>query len=149
MRVTRTRMTIAALCFVLSCSGYAGQIVLHRPQDVGMSPEKLGQVSPAVQALVDAEKIAGASVLVARRSKVVFFETFGMMDEEAGKPVAEDTIFRFYSMTKPVTSVAVMMLVEQGKIGLDAPVSKYVERNSSRFSASCSPKSSYDSDSRA
>ena len=127
MRMPRIRMMIVALCFVLSCSGYAGQIVLHRPQDVGMSPEKLGQVSPAVQELVDAEKIAGASVLVARRGKVVFFETFGMMDKEAGTPVAEDTIFRFYSMTKPVTSVAVMMLVEQGKIKLDDPVSKYIE----------------------
>ncbi|MBN2130681.1 MAG: beta-lactamase family protein [Sedimentisphaerales bacterium] len=127
MRMTRTRMTIVALCFVLSCSGYAGQIVLDRPQDVGMSPEKLAQVSPAVQDLVDAEKIAGASVVVARRGKVVFFETFGVMDKEAGKPVAEDTIFRFYSMTKPVTSVAVMMLVEQGKIKLDDPVSKYIE----------------------
>ena len=127
MRTIGIRVAAVILCLVLSCWGYAGQIVVDAPQDVGMSAEKLGRVSTTVQGLVDEEKIAGASVLVARKGKVVFFETFGMMDKEAGKPVDEDTIFRFYSMTKPVTSVAVMMLVEQGKIGLDDPVSKYIE----------------------
>jgi CubicO group peptidase (beta-lactamase class C family) len=125
MRMTGTRAAAVILCLILSCWGYAGQIVVHAPQDVGMSAEKLGRVRVAVQGLVDEEKIAGASVLVARKGKVVFFETFGMMDKEADKPVGEDTIFRFYSMTKPVTSVAVMMLYEQGKIKLDDTVSKY------------------------
>jgi len=119
-------MVITVLCLALSALAYAGQIAVHAPQDVGMSPEKLARVSTAVRGLVDAEKAAGASVLVARKGKVVFFETFGMMDREAGKPVAEDTIFRFYSMTKPVTSVAVMMLHEQGKVKLDDPVSKHI-----------------------
>ena len=127
MRMPQTKIAVVVMYLILSCSGYAGQISVCPPQDVGMSAEKLGQVSPAVQDLVDAEKIAGASVLVARKGKVVFFETFGMMDKEAGKRVAEDTIFRFYSMSKPVTSVAVMMLVEQGKIKLDDPVSKHIE----------------------
>lgn len=127
MRAIQAPIAILVLCCVLSYLGYAGQISVCPSQDVGMSPEKLGQVSTAVQGLVDEEKIAGASVLVARKGKVVFFETFGMMDKEAGKPVGEDTIFRFYSMTKPVTSVAVMMLYEQGKIKLDEPVSKYID----------------------
>lgn len=111
---------------MLSCLGTAGQIVVCAPQDVEMSPDKLARVSGAVQALVDKEKIAGASVLVARRGKVAFFETFGMMNKAEGKRVDEDTMFRFYSMTKPVTSVAMMMLVEQGKVKLDDPVSKYI-----------------------
>lgn len=127
MRMTQIKLLIIALTFVFSCLGYAGQISVCAPQDVGMSQEKLGRISVAVQGLVDDDKIAGASVLVARKDKVVFFETFGMMDKEAGKPVDEDTIFRFYSMTKPVTSVALMMLYEQGRIKLDDPVSKYIE----------------------
>jgi len=113
------------LSLVLAGLGYAGPLSVTAPRDVGMSPEKLERVSTAVQDLVDRDKIAGASVLVARQGQVVFFETTGMMDREAGRPVAEDTIFRFYSMTKPVTSVALMMLVEQGKIKLDDPVSQY------------------------
>ncbi|MCF7974449.1 MAG: beta-lactamase family protein [Phycisphaerae bacterium] len=91
-----------------------------------MSQAGLGRVGAAVQGLVDDEKIAGASVLVARRGRVAFFETFGTMDKAAAKPVTEDTLFRFYSMSKPVTSVAVMMLVEQGKVKLDDPVSRYI-----------------------
>ncbi len=127
MKMMRMKVTTLVLYLVLSCSLCAGQISVCAPQDVGMSRETLARVSTAVQGLVDNEKIAGASVLVARRGKVAFFEIFGMMDKEAGKPVTEDTIFRFYSMTKPVTSVAIMMLVEQGKIKLDDPVSEYLE----------------------
>jgi len=91
-----------------------------------MSAEKLALVKPAVQALVDAEKTAGAAVIVARRGRVVFFETFGMMNRRSAEPVKRDTIFRIYSMTKPITSVAVMMLYEEGKIKLDDPVSEYI-----------------------
>ena len=127
MKFNRTRSLMLLLALVFPWTGFAGQILVCPPQDVGMSPQKLARVSTALQGLVDNEKIAGASVLVARKGKVAFFETFGMMDLEAKKPVDEDTIFRFYSMTKPVTSVAVMMLVEQGKIELDDPVSTYVQ----------------------
>ncbi len=128
MRMTQTiKVVLVVLCFVFPSRGYAGEISVCPPSDVGMTPEKLGQISVAVQELVDKEKIAGASVLVARKGKVAFFETFGMMDKEAGKAVDEETIFRFYSMTKPITSVAAMMLYEQGAIKLDDPVSKYLE----------------------
>ena len=126
MKMIRTRLSRVVVLFSLSCPGWAGQIPTCAPQDVGMSQAKLDRVSSAVQALVDREKVAGASVLVSRKGQVAFFETFGMMDLAEAKPVAEDTIFRFYSMTKPVTSVAVMMLVEQGKVRLDDPVSKYI-----------------------
>lgn len=125
MRMIRTRFLLAALSLAIAGLGYAAPLSVCPPQEAGMSPEKLDRVSAAIQDLVDAEKIAGASVLVARKGKVVFFEMAGMMDREAGRPVQADTIFRFYSMTKPVTSVALMMLVEQGKIQLDAPVSQY------------------------
>jgi len=91
-----------------------------------MSPEKLAGVRMAVQALMDDQKIAGASVIVARKGSIVFSETFGMVDMGAKKTMQDDTIFRFYSMTKPITSVAVMMLYEEGKLRLDDTVSKYI-----------------------
>ena len=119
-------LIITLLCLIPSCVSYAGELSVTSPKDVGMSSEKLAGVKPAVQALVDDEKIAGATVVVARKGKIAFFETFGMMDKEAKKPMAKDTILRFYSMTKPITSVAVMMLCEEGKIKLDDPVSKYI-----------------------
>jgi len=125
---------VIVLSLVLSYIGYARELPVtpdrdgqvHSPEDVGMSTEKLARVKPVVQALVDNEKIAGASIIVARKGKIVLFETFGMMDQKAKKPTQPDTIFRIYSMTKPITSVAAMMLYEQGKLKLDVPISKYI-----------------------
>jgi CubicO group peptidase (beta-lactamase class C family) len=126
MKTTRPMSIVTLLCLVLPCVGYAGELSVASPKDLGMSAEKLALVKPAVQGLVDDEKIAGATVVVVRKERIAFFETFGMMDKEAKKPMAKDTILRFYSMTKPITSVAVMMLYEEGKIKLDDPVSKYI-----------------------
>jgi len=128
MKTTRLMLIVTLLCAVLSCIGYAGQLSAASPKDVGMSAEKLAGVKTAVQGLVDDKKVAGATVVVARKGKIAFFETFGMMDIAAKKPMAKDTILRFYSMTKPITSVAVMMLYEEGKIKLDDPVSEYIPR---------------------
>ncbi|MHC4544243.1 MAG: serine hydrolase domain-containing protein [Planctomycetota bacterium] len=126
MKTTLQTLIIIALSLVVPFAAHAEKMPITSPEEVGMSPEKLVQVKPAVQALVDNEKIAGASVIVARKGEIVLFETFGMMDREANKPMESDTIFRFYSMTKPITSVAVMMLYEEGKLNLDDPVSKYI-----------------------
>lgn len=125
MKTTRPMLIVTLLCLVLSCVGYAGELSVASPKDLGMSAEKLGLVKPAVQGLVDDKKVAGATVVVARKGKIAFFETFGMMDIKAEKPMAKDSILRFYSMTKPITSVALMMLYEEGKIKLDDAVSKY------------------------
>lgn len=125
MKATRPILILTLLGFVLSCVGYAGELSVASPKDVGMSAEKLGGVKTAVQGLIDDKKIAGATVVVARKGKIAFFETFGMMDIKAQKPMAKDAILRFYSMSKPITSVALMMLYEEGKIKLDDPVSKY------------------------
>jgi len=126
MKTTRLAVVITSLCLLFPCVGYGKELPVTSPKNVGMSPEGLARIKPAVQALVGDEKIAGASVIVARRGKIVFFETFGMMDKEAKKTMQKDAIFRIYSMTKPVTSVAVMMLYEEGKLKLDDPVSKYI-----------------------
>lgn len=128
MKTTRLIIVITALCLLPSCGAYAGELPITSAEDVGMSPEKLAQVKPAVQALIDNGKIAGASVIVARKGKIVLFENFGMMDRDAKKPMQPDTIFRIYSMTKPITSAAAMMLYEEEKLSLDDPVSKYIPK---------------------
>ena len=119
-----------ALCFAatfcLPVILIAYELPTATPESVGLSAEKLKDAQAALQKLVDEKQIAGGVFAVTRRGKVVQFETCGMMDIEAGKPMKRDTIFRFYSMSKPITSVAAMILYEQGKIKLDDPVSKYI-----------------------
>ncbi|HST22236.1 MAG TPA: serine hydrolase domain-containing protein [Blastocatellia bacterium] len=94
------------------------------PESVGLSSERLARIRAVVQQYVDQGRIAGATTLVMRKGKVAHLEAVGRMDE--GKPMREDTIFRIASMTKAVTSVAVMVLYEEGKLLLDDPVSKYI-----------------------
>jgi len=119
-----------ALCLLVTCCLpamlVAYQLPTAAPEQVGLSAEKLSRTQSAIQKLVDEERIAGGIVAVARRGKVVQFETCGMMDIEDQKPMRRDTIFRIYSMSKPITSVAAMILYEEGKIKLDDPVSKYI-----------------------
>jgi len=81
-----------------------------------------------MQGYVDQNKLAGTIAVVARRGKVAYLERFGMMDLEAAKPMQFDTIFRIYSMTKPITSVALMMLYEEGQFQLNDPVSKFIPK---------------------
>ena len=94
--------------------------------DVGMSPERLERLERVMQAYVDRGDVAGAVSLVARRGKVVHFSTFGSRDAEAGAPMTHDTIFRIASMTKPVASVALMMLYEEGHFQLRDPIAKWL-----------------------
>jgi len=92
-----------------------------RPEDVGLSSEVLARIGPAMQALVDSNRVAGVMTLVARRGEVVHWQATGwrVLGEE---PLEPDDVFRIYSMTKPVTSVAVMMLVEEGRLTVDTPL---------------------------
>ena len=101
-------------------------IDVAQPESVGLSTSRLSSIDDWMQHQVDREKLPGLSVLIHRRDRAAFFGTTGMMDREAGKPVTEDTIFRIYSMTKPITSVAVMMLYEEGRFQLDDPIAKYI-----------------------
>ena len=96
------------------------------PEDVGMSTARLGRMTPVMQGYVDNGKIPCALTMIARKGKLVHFEKFGMQDIAAAKPVDFDTIFRLYSMTKPITSIAVMMLYEEGHFQLTTPVSEFV-----------------------
>lgn len=91
-----------------------------------MSSEKLAAIKTKLQSFIDRKKVCGFVTAVAREGKVVHFEAFGSMDVERNKAMEPGTIFRMYSMTKPITGVAVMILVEEGKIAVSDPVSKYI-----------------------
>jgi CubicO group peptidase (beta-lactamase class C family) len=118
-------VTLISICPTLSHAG-AEEIVRATPQEMGLSAAKLDEVKTIVQTMVDKQLTAGAVVLVARRGKVVYLESIGKMDKATGKAMRPDAIFRIYSMTKPITSVAALMLVDDGKLALDDPVSDYL-----------------------
>jgi CubicO group peptidase (beta-lactamase class C family) len=96
------------------------------PEDVGMSTSRLGRIAPVMQGWIDDGKIPCALTMIAREGRLVHFEKFGTQDVATAKPVRFDTIFRIYSMTKPITSIAVMMLYEEGHFQLGTPVSKLI-----------------------
>ena len=98
------------------------------PEECGFSPDRLKRIDTAMQRYVDRKTLAGIVTLVARRGRVVHFEKYGYQDLETGKPIELDTIFRIYSMTKPITSVALMMLFEHGLVRLTDPVTKFIPR---------------------
>ena len=96
------------------------------PDNAGMSAAGLARIRPAMQAYVDDGRVAGVMTLVARRGQVVHWDAVGLRDVEAAAPLEPDDIFRIYSMTKPITSVATMILVEEGAVTLDAPVATFI-----------------------
>ena len=98
------------------------------PQEVGLSSQRLARVTDVIKAEIAKGRYPGAVGLVARRGKVAYFEALGQRDPQAGAPMTKDAIFRLYSMTKPFTSVAAMMLVEDGRILLSDPVSKHIPK---------------------
>ncbi|HWS75753.1 MAG TPA: serine hydrolase domain-containing protein [Quisquiliibacterium sp.] len=99
---------------------------LADPYDLGLSPAQLTRMSDAFRAEIDRGRLPGAVLLVGRKGRVGWFESLGMADPVRRTPMAHDTIFRIYSMTKPIVSLAVMMLVEEGRLLLDDPASKYM-----------------------
>ena len=119
---------IISLLLLICLAAYATPLELPKasPEDVGMSSERLERIKPVMQEYVDENKLAGVLTMVARKGKVVHLETFGKMDIAQDKPIMEDTIFRIYSMSKPVTSVAVMALYEESHFRLDENVSKFI-----------------------
>lgn len=96
------------------------------PEEVGLSAERLERIASAIQRSIDDGRIAGGVALVARHGKIVYLGAAGMADREAKKPMRTDTIFRICSMTKPITSVAVMMLYEEGHFLLNQPLSDFI-----------------------
>jgi CubicO group peptidase (beta-lactamase class C family) len=97
-----------------------------RPDEVGLSADRLKRVTELMQRLIDAKTFSGAVTLVARNGRIAHFEAQGLMDLESKKPMQKDAIFRIMSMTKPVVAVAAMMLVEEGKLRLTDPVGRFI-----------------------
>ena len=104
----------------------AGSIPTGKPEDVGMSSERLARIGPAMQKHIDAGEIAGVVTLVARRGRIVHFEAHGYSDIAKRTPMRTDAIFGLASSSKPITAVAILMLVESGDILLSDPVSKFI-----------------------
>jgi CubicO group peptidase (beta-lactamase class C family) len=97
-----------------------------KPEDVGFSAERLQRISDLVQRHITAGSFSGAVTLVARNGRVARLEAQGLMDIESNKPMQKDTIFQIMSMTKPVVGVSIMMMIEEGKVRLTDPVSKFI-----------------------
>ena len=116
---------LIAFFFVLPLT-QAQDSYMSSPEDVGMSAERLSRIGSHFQSYLDENKFAGMQTLVARKGKIIHFESMGFADKESGKKMDESSIFRIYSMSKPITSVAIMMLYEEGKLNLDDPVHKYI-----------------------
>jgi CubicO group peptidase (beta-lactamase class C family) len=121
-----TLLTPLFLISVLAAPLTAGDVPPDKPENVGMSSDRLRRVHEAIQPHIDTGEISGAVTLVARRGRLVHFEAHGLMDIESKRPMEKDAIFRIASMSKPITGVAVMMMLEEGKLRLNDPVSKFL-----------------------
>ncbi len=117
---------VAFQIWLISCVAGAGELPVAKPEDVGMLSEQLKKVSTVMDDLVKDRKLAGGIVMIARRGKVVHLQSHGMMDIESHKPMRDDAIVRIYSMSKAITTVAALTLCDEGKMGLDDPVSKHL-----------------------
>ncbi len=104
----------------------AEDVTVAEPETVGMSAERLHRINTFVQEYIDADQIAGAVTLVARKGKVVHYEAQGWRDKDNGVAMTHDSIFEMMSMTKPIVSTALMMLFEEGRFLLDDPIAKWL-----------------------
>lgn len=121
------RVTLTSVIVGLLAVSLTGAVVpVGAPEDVGLSAERLQRINQVIQRAIDATEIAGAVTVVARRGHIAHFEAQGLMDIEADMPMRKDAIFPIASMSKPITGVAIMMLVEEGKVRLSDPVSRFI-----------------------
>jgi CubicO group peptidase (beta-lactamase class C family) len=120
------RTAVLGLSLAAPLLAAAQPLPTARPEQVGLSSERLQMLTDVLKADVAAGKIPGAVLLVARQGKVAWFEPVGKLDPGTGAPMQRDGIFRIYSMSKPITTVAAMMLVEDGRLKLDDPISTYL-----------------------
>jgi CubicO group peptidase (beta-lactamase class C family) len=117
---------ILASIWCLSSTAWAvDPLPRAKPEEVGMSSERLALIAKYVNAEIAHEQFAGAVLAIERRGKVIYFETFGYLDKAAGRPMTADAIFYVASMTKPMVAVAALQLYEQGKLLMDEPLAKY------------------------
>jgi CubicO group peptidase (beta-lactamase class C family) len=116
------------LAFIIPGNGWTEPVLpmAATPEEVGLSSAQLARIEAVTQRHVDTGLVPGAVMLVARRGKIAWTRTLGFRDRAAKDPMQPDSIFRIYSMTKPIVSVAAMMLVEEGRMQINDPVAKYL-----------------------
>jgi CubicO group peptidase (beta-lactamase class C family) len=120
-------LTLASMAILVQAAlALAGPLPQASPEEVGLSSERLLRLDAAMQKAVDSGELPGVVVLIARDGQLAYAKSFGWQDREKKIPMRNDSIFRLYSMTKPIVSVAAMILVEEGRLGLQEPVSKYI-----------------------
>lgn len=124
-RTVRILVHISFL-LILTISVFSESLPMVEPEAVGLSTERLSRIDKVMEKHIAQQKIAGGVILLARHGQIAHLGAYGMMDVEAGKPMAPDTIFRIASMTKQITSVAVMTLYEEGHFRLHEPVSNFI-----------------------
>src|SRR5262252_6750689 len=116
-----------SLCLAATAiSLVAAPLPSAKPEDVGLSSERLQRIHSMVQRHMDLGDISGAVVLVARKGQIAFVEAQGTMDVETKQPMTRDSLFSMASMTKPVIGTSIMMMLEEGKVQLGDPVSKFI-----------------------
>ena len=122
------RSFVWSLLFAFSVAAFtrAAELPSAAPEDLGFSTERLARIGPVIKGEIEKGQYPGAVILVARKGKIVYFDSIGQLDPASGKPMTKNAIFRLYSMTKPYTSVAAMMLMEEGRLRLTDPVAKYI-----------------------
>jgi CubicO group peptidase (beta-lactamase class C family) len=121
-----SRQWFLAACAAWSLGAAAQALPKASPESVGMSTERLGRLTAVLQQEVADKRLPGAVVMVARKGKLVYSQAFGGLNSAEGGAMKEDSIFRIYSMTKPLVSTALMILVEEGRLQLTDPVSKFL-----------------------
>jgi CubicO group peptidase (beta-lactamase class C family) len=121
--MTAIRILASALCLAATCATAFADDPLPRakPEEVGLSSERLTRIGETLKADIDKGRIPGAVIAIARRGKLVALDAYGWRDKAANVPMTTDTIFNITSMTKPMTAVGALMLVEQGKLLIDDP----------------------------
>ncbi len=119
-------LAVAAALLIGIPTAFADEQNLTRPTEAGFSTAGLARLDAYIQNEIAGNKIPGAIMMIQRNGKTAYFSSFGVRDPGTKAPMTPNTIFRIYSMSKPITTVAAMMLVEEGKLQLDEPLSKYI-----------------------
>lgn len=117
---------VGLIVFGFSPLACADDLPMVTPKETGMSAERLALVDKAMEDSIEKSLLPGGIVMVARHGEIAHFKAYGKMDLEADKPMTTETIFRIYSMSKAVTTTAAMMLIDEGKLAVNDPVSKYL-----------------------
>jgi len=123
-RVQKVAIVLVVVC--LSWSVAAKELRTTKPEREGMSSQRLDRLTDLMEARVADGTMIGGLGMIARNGKIVYHETYGQADREANRAMSEDAIFRIYSMSKPITAVALMMLYEEGKFSLNDPIARYI-----------------------